>query len=102
MLVYQARFAHLCSVMSGMHHRRTGYPFGSLVDFANDSMGRELAPYWYRFWKMMLNSVRPPFPTVAVDVFLQTQFFRCHPWQSIRGTYSLTQDARLLSRYEVS
>jgi hypothetical protein len=42
--VYQARFAHLCSVMSGMHHRRTGYPFGSLVDFANDSMGRELAP----------------------------------------------------------
>ena len=38
---YQARFAHLCTVMSGMHHRRAGYPFGSLVDFANDSMGRK-------------------------------------------------------------
>jgi hypothetical protein len=34
--------------MSGMHHRRTGYPFGSLVDFANDSMGRELAT-WLTF-----------------------------------------------------
>jgi putative heme iron utilization protein len=34
--------------MSGMHHRRTGYPFGSLVDFANDSTGRELAT-WLTF-----------------------------------------------------
>ncbi|CAO2202578.1 unnamed protein product [Urochloa humidicola] len=41
-LMEQARFAHLCSVMSGMHHRRTGYPFGSLVDFANDSMGHPI------------------------------------------------------------
>jgi hypothetical protein len=24
-----------------MHHRREGYPFGSLVDFAPDSMGRK-------------------------------------------------------------
>lgn len=39
---YQARFAHLCTVMSQMHHRRAGYPFGSLVDFAPDSMGRKL------------------------------------------------------------
>jgi len=75
MCVYQARFAHLCSVMSSMHHRRTGYPFGSLVDFANDSMGRELAPYWYRFWKIMLSSVRPLFPTVAVDVLCRPNFF---------------------------
>lgn len=28
--------------MSRMHHRRAGYPFGSLVDFAPDSMGRKL------------------------------------------------------------
>lgn len=27
--------------MSRMHHRREGYPFGSLVDFAPDSMGRK-------------------------------------------------------------
>jgi hypothetical protein len=37
----QARFAHLCTVMSRMHHRREGYPFGSLVDFAPDPMGRK-------------------------------------------------------------
>ncbi|CAI5496386.1 unnamed protein product [Closterium sp. Naga37s-1] len=35
-----ARFAHLCSIMSRMHHRRKGYPFGSLVDFATDDEGR--------------------------------------------------------------
>ncbi|XP_019429794.1 PREDICTED: uncharacterized protein LOC109337303 [Lupinus angustifolius] len=38
-LLEQARFAHLCTVMSRMHHRREGYPFGSLVDFAPDPMG---------------------------------------------------------------
>ncbi|KAJ4718784.1 Pyridoxamine 5'-phosphate oxidase-related, FMN-binding [Melia azedarach] len=38
-LMEQARFAHLCTVMSRMHHRREGYPFGSLVDFAPDPMG---------------------------------------------------------------
>ncbi|GMI89874.1 ONEIRIC2 [Hibiscus trionum] len=38
-LMEQARFAHLCTVMSRMHHRREGYPFGTLVDFAPDSMG---------------------------------------------------------------
>lgn len=27
--------------MSRMHHRREGYPFGSLVDFAPDPMGRK-------------------------------------------------------------
>ena len=36
----QARFAHLCTIMSRMHHRRRGYPFGSLVDFATDNRGR--------------------------------------------------------------
>ncbi|GMN66661.1 hypothetical protein TIFTF001_035717 [Ficus carica] len=40
-LMEQARFAHLCTVMSRMHHRREGYPFGSLVDFAPDSSGRK-------------------------------------------------------------
>ncbi|KAG1331959.1 hypothetical protein COCNU_02G019270 [Cocos nucifera] len=41
-LMEQARFAHLCTVMSRMHHRRAGYPFGSLVDFATDSIGHPI------------------------------------------------------------
>ncbi|KAF9676453.1 hypothetical protein SADUNF_Sadunf08G0003600 [Salix dunnii] len=41
-LMVLARFAHLCTVMSRMHHRREGYPFGSLVDFAPDSMGHPI------------------------------------------------------------
>lgn len=38
-LMEQARFAHLCTVMSRAHHRRAGFPFGSLVDFAVDEVG---------------------------------------------------------------
>lgn len=38
-LVERAHFAHLCTVMSNMHHRRAGYPFGTLVDFACDGAG---------------------------------------------------------------
>ncbi|KAI4382028.1 hypothetical protein MLD38_008040 [Melastoma candidum] len=41
-LMEQARFAHLCTVMSRMHHRRGGYPFGSLVDFAPDPAGHPI------------------------------------------------------------
>uniref|UniRef100_A0A7N0U0K3 CREG-like beta-barrel domain-containing protein n=1 Tax=Kalanchoe fedtschenkoi TaxID=63787 RepID=A0A7N0U0K3_KALFE len=41
-LMEQARFAHLCTVMSHMHLRRKGYPFGSLVDFATDPLGHPL------------------------------------------------------------
>ncbi|KAJ0250364.1 Pyridoxamine 5'-phosphate oxidase family protein [Hirschfeldia incana] len=41
-LMEQARLAHLCTVMSKMHHRREGYPFGSLVDFAPDPMGHPI------------------------------------------------------------
>lgn len=41
-LVEQAQFAHLCTVMSNMHHRRAGYPFGSLVDFAADGAGHPI------------------------------------------------------------
>lgn len=41
-LMEQARFGDLCTVMSRMHHRREGYPFGSLVDFAPDSMGHPI------------------------------------------------------------
>lgn len=37
--VEQAQYAHLCTIMSGMHHRRAGYPFGTLVDFAADGAG---------------------------------------------------------------
>lgn len=38
-LVEQAQLVHLCTVMSTMHHRRAGYPFGTLVDFASDGVG---------------------------------------------------------------
>ncbi|GBF99659.1 hypothetical protein Rsub_12478 [Raphidocelis subcapitata] len=38
-LVEQAQYAHLCTTMSGMHHRRSHYPFGTLVDFATDGAG---------------------------------------------------------------
>ncbi|KAF9613309.1 hypothetical protein IFM89_006819 [Coptis chinensis] len=41
-LMEQARFAHLCTLMSRMHHRREGYPFGSLVDFAPDPLGHPI------------------------------------------------------------
>ncbi|CAH2050567.1 unnamed protein product [Thlaspi arvense] len=39
---HKARFAHLCTTMSQMHHRRGGYPFGSLIDFAPDSVGHPI------------------------------------------------------------
>ncbi|GBG66671.1 hypothetical protein CBR_g66806 [Chara braunii] len=41
-LIEQAKYAHLCTVMSRMHHRRRGYPFGSLVDFACDATGHPI------------------------------------------------------------
>ncbi|KAL4435164.1 hypothetical protein ABPG77_001846 [Micractinium sp. CCAP 211/92] len=41
-LVEQAQFAHLCTLMCNMHHRRAGYPFGSLVDFAADGAGHPI------------------------------------------------------------
>lgn len=31
----------MSTVMSRMHQRSEGYPFGSLVDFVSDAMGRE-------------------------------------------------------------
>lgn len=34
-----AQYAHLCTIMSNMHHRRAGYPFGTIVDFASDGAG---------------------------------------------------------------
>ncbi|KAK3267274.1 hypothetical protein CYMTET_24155 [Cymbomonas tetramitiformis] len=41
-LVEQAKYCQLSTTMSSMHHRRAGYPFGSLVDFAMDSTGRPI------------------------------------------------------------
>lgn len=38
-LVEQAKIAHLCTLMSNMHHRRAGFPFGTLTDFASDGSG---------------------------------------------------------------
>ena len=34
-----AQYAHLCTIMSNMHHRRAGDPFGTIVDFASDGAG---------------------------------------------------------------
>jgi hypothetical protein len=39
MQIEGAQYAHLCTNMSQMHHRRAGYPFGMLVDFAADGAG---------------------------------------------------------------
>ncbi|WOL19020.1 hypothetical protein Cni_G27817 [Canna indica] len=41
-LMEQAKFGQLCTVMSRMHHRRAGYPVGSLVDFVSDSVGHPI------------------------------------------------------------
>ncbi|KAI3524884.1 hypothetical protein L1887_03552 [Cichorium endivia] len=41
-LMEQARFAHMSTLMSRMHQRNEGYPFGSLVDFASDAMGHPI------------------------------------------------------------
>ncbi|KDD75973.1 hypothetical protein H632_c412p1 [Helicosporidium sp. ATCC 50920] len=41
-LVEQAQHAHLCTVMSAMHHRRAGYPFGTAVEFAADGAGHPI------------------------------------------------------------
>ncbi|KAL4589334.1 hypothetical protein LXL04_002240 [Taraxacum kok-saghyz] len=41
-LMEQARFAHMSTLMSRMHQRNEGYPFGSLIDFATDSMGHPI------------------------------------------------------------
>lgn len=41
-LVELAQHAHLCTVMSAMHHRRRGYPFGTVVEFAADGAGAPL------------------------------------------------------------
>jgi len=41
-LMEQGRFAHLGTIMSRMHHRRAGYPFGSLVDYTVDATGHPL------------------------------------------------------------
>lgn len=38
-LIELAQYAHLASNMSQMHHRRAGYPFATLVDFASDGAG---------------------------------------------------------------
>jgi hypothetical protein len=41
-LVEIAQFGHLCTTMGGMHHRRAGYPFGTLIDFAADGAGNPI------------------------------------------------------------
>ena len=56
-LVEQAQYAHLCTIMCGMHHRRAGYPFGSLVDFAADGAGH---PIFRCAGCRLRERVRPP------------------------------------------
>ncbi|XP_057830470.1 uncharacterized protein LOC131041412 isoform X2 [Cryptomeria japonica] len=41
-LMEQAHYGHLCTIMSEMHHRRRGYPFGSLIDFVPDDHGHPI------------------------------------------------------------
>eukprot|EP00892_Ulva_mutabilis_P011525 jgi/Ulvmu1/8745/UM047_0087.1 len=41
-LIEGSQYAHLCTNMSYMHHRRAGYPFGMLVDFAADGAGHPI------------------------------------------------------------
>ncbi|KAH0849901.1 hypothetical protein HID58_095982 [Brassica napus] len=50
------QFAHLCTVMSKMHHRREGYPFGSLVDFAPDPMGHAPLVVQIPGWNCLSNA----------------------------------------------
>ena len=38
-LMEYAKFAHMSTVMSKAQHRRAGYPFGSIVEFAVDAEG---------------------------------------------------------------
>eukprot|EP01025_Chloroclados_australasicus_P008007 TRINITY_DN12737_c0_g1_i7.p2 TRINITY_DN12737_c0_g1~~TRINITY_DN12737_c0_g1_i7.p2 ORF type:complete len:254 (-),score=17.07 TRINITY_DN12737_c0_g1_i7:103-864(-) len=38
-LLELASYAHLCSTMSGMHHRRAGFPFATLAEFTVDGAG---------------------------------------------------------------
>lgn len=42
MQIEGSQYAHLCTNMSYMHHRRAGYPFGMLVDFAADGAGHPI------------------------------------------------------------
>ncbi|KAF2302907.1 hypothetical protein GH714_010923 [Hevea brasiliensis] len=76
-LMEQARFAHLCTVMSRMHHRREGYPFGSLVDFAPDSMGHPL----FSFSPLAIHSrnlLADPRCTLVVQEWAHKQYIAKH------------------------
>nr|CAN68358.1 hypothetical protein VITISV_029195 [Vitis vinifera] len=76
-LMEQARFAHLCTVMSRMHHRREGYPFGSLVDFAPDSMGHPI----FSFSPLAIhtrNLLADPRCTLVVQEWAHKQYIAKH------------------------
>ena len=38
-LMEQARYGHLCTITSKMHHRRSGFPYGAVVELAVDASG---------------------------------------------------------------
>ncbi|KAJ7962679.1 Pyridoxamine 5'-phosphate oxidase-related, FMN-binding [Quillaja saponaria] len=76
-LMEQARFAHLCTVMSRMHHRREGYPFGSLVDFAPDSIGHPI----FSFSPLAIharNLLANPRCTLVVQEWAHKQYIAKH------------------------
>ncbi|CAL9125115.1 unnamed protein product [Musa acuminata var. zebrina] len=58
-LMQQAKYGQLCTIVSRMHNRREGYPFGSLVDFAPDPMGHpifSLSPLAIHTRNLLVNS----------------------------------------------
>ncbi|XP_065047003.1 uncharacterized protein LOC103991093 isoform X2 [Musa acuminata AAA Group] len=58
-LMQQAKYGQLCTIVSRMHNRREGYPFGSLVDFAPDPTGHpifSLSPLAIHTRNLLVNS----------------------------------------------
>lgn len=65
--MFKARFAHLSTVMSRMHQRSEGYPFGSLVDFAPDPLGRKFPIHLFWKPKKKIHYLRIRFPRYISD-----------------------------------
>lgn len=87
-----------------MHHRREGYPFGSLVDFASDPLGRKyldfvscLIVYGFFYFMNKIALVYCSFgyeiesiflcPGLEILFYLQIQYFLFHHWPFTREIY---------------
>lgn len=98
----QARYAHLCTIMSRMHHRRRGYPFGSLVDFATDASGRKhLFLNSWPFWGKLVVWVCSGWQrfNILFCEYAQIPYFHYHHWQSTLETFWQIRDALWWFRY---